>query len=317
MGRQHKNLKYQLCQAGLSGLDNNRTVTGYKRYLKRFAVWCRENTKVKDISEITAEVVQEYEKTLEADPKNYTPASIHKILAPVCRAVSVPMDKISKPKRRSGTIVRGRSEEANRQGKHQAEEPRFSRLVSFQKAVGIRRSELARLTGKDLCGNYIHVTKGKGGKEQFQFILPEDRETVRAVFAGIGPDQRVFTRDEMNNVIDLHSMRASHARRCYSYYLQMLENHPERIASMRKTLLDRWEGAHERMKSQNPKAWQRQRDKFISNMRDKPYKLRGDNRARAISTERPTEYNRLAIMCVSVFHLSHWRTDVTVTNYML
>lgn len=30
-----------------------------------------------------------------------------------------------------------------------------------------------------------------------------------------------------------------------------------------------------------------------------------------------TEYNRLALMAVSVFHLSHWRLDVTVSNYLL
>ena len=31
----------------------------------------------------------------------------------------------------------------------------------------------------------------------------------------------------------------------------------------------------------------------------------------------PTAYNRLALMAVSVFHLSHWRLDVTVCNYIL
>ena len=27
-------------------------------------------------------------------------------------------------------------------------------------------------------------------------------------------------------------------------------------------------------------------------------------------------YDRLALMAVSVFHLAHWRADVTVKNYM-
>ena len=31
---------------------------------------------------------------------------------------------------------------------------------------------------------------------------------------------------------------------------------------------------------------------------------------------RPTEYDRVALMCVSVWHLSHWRLDVTVDHYM-
>lgn len=52
-------------------------------------------------------------------------------------------------------------------------------------------------------------------------------------------------------------------------------------------------------------------------MRDDVYKLRGGNLQKAISEGKPTEYNRLALMAVSVLHLSHWRLDVTVTNYMI
>ncbi len=43
----------------------------------------------------------------------------------------------------------------------------------------------------------------------------------------------------------------------------------------------------------------------------------GENKKLAIQKGLPTEYNRLALMAVSVFHLSHWRLDVTVSNYLL
>lgn len=39
-----------------------------------------------------------------------------------------------------------------------------------------------------------------------------------------------------------------------------------------------------------------------------------NKQGKAEATE--ARYNRLALMAVSVFHLSHWRLDVTVTNYM-
>ena len=42
--------------------------------------------------------------------------------------------------------------------------------------------------------------------------------------------------------------------------------------------------------------------------------MRGENRQKAIELGKKTEYNRLALMMVSVLHLSHWRLDVTVTN---
>lgn len=47
------------------------------------------------------------------------------------------------------------------------------------------------------------------------------------------------------------------------------------------------------------------------------YKLRGANSQLARRLGRPTEYDRLAVLATSVFHLSHWRCDVTVSNYLL
>lgn len=46
------------------------------------------------------------------------------------------------------------------------------------------------------------------------------------------------------------------------------------------------------------------------------YKLRGDNRKKALADGLPVEYDRLAVYMVSVFHLSHWRLE-TLTNYLL
>ena len=47
------------------------------------------------------------------------------------------------------------------------------------------------------------------------------------------------------------------------------------------------------------------------------YYLRSRNRKFALEHNLPVAYNRLALMAVSVFHLSHWRLDVTVCNYIL
>ena len=75
----------------------------------------------------------------------------------------------------------------NSQGKHQETDSRFSRLVNFQRAVGIRRSELKKLKGKDIRkdnnGNYyVLVQRGKGGKFQPQLILPQDVPVVLDTF---------------------------------------------------------------------------------------------------------------------------------------
>lgn len=327
MGRKTESLQHALIKRVLPKILNNKTGATYKKHLKNFAKWAKEQG-YRHPEQITKDVIQEYEQHLETSAKQYSPATIHTYLAPVCAAVRVPMDQIRKPKRTSGTITRGRDRDANgnpitqnQNGRRQEKDPRYTRLVALQSAVGIRRAELGRLTGADLVHNgadwFINVRKGKGGKRQLQYILPKDVPVVRHVFAGIDPDQEVFSRKEMNNLINLHGMRAEHGKECYEYYLTLFNSNPEAADKMRQVLLRRWDEAHHRLRDDNPEAWLRQRNRFKKDMDNRPYVLRGDNAAKAIALELPTEYSRLALMCISVLHLSHWRLDVTVTNYLL
>lgn len=142
-------------------------------------------------------------------------------------------------------------------------------------------------------------------------------ETVRQIFSGIRPEQRVFSNEEINNKINLHGLRAKHGKDCYNYYAEMLEKDPGAAEQLRALLLRRWDKGHEKLKNENPKAGAFQRARFISDMDDRPYKLRGDNLRKAQVLGLPEEYNRLALMLVSVLHLSHWRLDVTATNYLV
>lgn len=49
---------------------------------------------------------------------------------------------------------------------------------------------------------------------------------------------------------------------------------------------------------------------------DTPYFTRRAIRRDMRTNDRPLRYDRVALMAVSVFHLAHWRADVTVSNYM-
>ena len=121
----------------------------------------------------------------------------------------------------------------------------------------------------------------------------------------------------MNNTINLHGLRAAHGRDCYKHYLRLITSRQGAADSLRQTILVRWEKGHERLLQTDPEAWEHQRKKFVADCDDRPYKLRGENLAKAQALGLPEEYSRLALMCVSVFHLSHWRLDVTVTNYVV
>ena len=45
---------------------------------------------------------------------------------------------------------------------------------------------------------------------------------LREIFKGVGPDQKVFCKEEMSNKINLHGMRARHSKECYNYYAGLL-----------------------------------------------------------------------------------------------
>lgn len=327
MGRKTESLQHALITKVLPKIRNNKTSTVYKKRIKNFARWAKGQG-YKRPEDINVDVIQEYERYLEDSPKQYSPATIHAYISPVCSAANVSMDEIRKPKRLAGSITRGRDVDIdgqpiikNIQGRRQETNQKYARLVTLQRATGIRRSELAKLTGADIEERgeslYVIVRRGKGGKQQDQYILPKDTEAVRSVFADVAPGEKVFSSAEMSCKINLHGLRAKHAQECYEHYARIISGNPVYADRLRKKLLERWERGHERLHSQDPKAWERQRTRFIADMDDRPYLLRGDNYYKAVQAGRPTEYCRLALMCVSVWHLSHWRLDVTTTNYLL
>lgn len=313
MGR-YRSIQATLIESSLKGLTDNQTITAYKKDCKLFAAYCKEQG-VKRPDQLQGkekDMLQGYEKQLEA--AGYSPSTIHRRLAAPCKGVGVNMSEIEKPKRTADRITRSRKEGANKQGKAEATEARYSRLVALQKAVGIRRAELSRLTGTDLTEDEsgylcVNVSRGKGGKRQLQRILPEDEKSVIEIFRGVNPDQKLFSADEMNNKIDLHGIRREQAQRAYKYYCDRLKNEPGYKYQCRKELAARYKEFHRPGDSNK---------RFLHDiMNEEPYRLRGENRKKAIEQGKETEYNRLALMMVSVFHLSHWRLDVTVTNYLI
>ena len=313
MGKE--SIQHMLCSRALTGITDNHTIIVYKRDCKNFAAYCRTNNvkTPEQLEKQKTEILQKYEDSLEN--AGYKPATIHRYLSAPCKALNVNMQDIEKPHRTADMIVRGRDTEANTQGKKESTQERFKRLISFQKAVGLRRAELAKLRGRDfrtdesgyLC---VYVHNGKGGKDQLQRILPPDMALVQKILAEVKPDQKVFTAKEMNNKINLHGLRAEQARKAYSYYVERLEREPGYKYTCRKELALRYKTMHTADRATN--------QRFLRDItNDTPYVLRGKNREKAIAQGKPVTYNRLAMMMVSVFHLSHWRLDVTSVNYLV
>ena len=297
----------------ISDRDTKRT---YKASIKRFCTWTKEqNYTREEVLDNPQSYLQQYADNLKA--RGLSAATIHTYIAPCCKGLNIPMQHISKPDRAIRDITRSRGGK-NPRGRKDAEKPEYARLVAFQEAVGLRRAELEKLRGEDLQKRdgqlYIVARQGKGGKEQWQKILPKDAGTVAKTFEGIKKDEKVFSQEEMKNRIDLHGMRAAHARQTYDYYLTRIKQEPDYRMQLQEDLKAYFREHHDPDHELDQAAYNR----FCMDMSRNQgiYQMRGEARKLAEEMERPTIYDRVGLMAVSVFHLAHWRLDVTVTNYL-
>jgi integrase len=317
MGKK-QSMKYATKKGSLKGITDNHSVKAYNRWCKKFVEWAAEQgvTHFEDLptEKERIDFVQKYQIYLD-NTKGYAPSTVHDYLAPVCKAMGFSMAKIKKKRRTAGYLKRSRDPLANPQGKREATLEKYQRFMTAQRAIGVRRAELSKLTGDDLIERngmmYVRVKKGKQGKFQLQLILPEDQDKLREIWKGIKPNERVFTEDEVNNKIDLHGVRREHSMKAYNYYVDQINNTPGFKEELQEDLCRRYWTYSK--KHGDKDALQKWATTIVYN--EKPYELRGENKAKAINAGAPTVYNRLALIAISVYQLSHWRLDVSAVNY--
>lgn len=299
----------------LQQMKNRKTAAQYAHITARFAAWLADQ-RIKRPSQLEA-VYGTYKAAIQAysdylGDQGKAASTVHTYAAACCVAAGVPLQEIRKSKRITSNNIRSREgTEKNIRAEQEEASGYYNKLIVFQKMVGIRRAELADLKKNDLVPDEsghlcVRVRKGKGGKLQLQRILPIHEDYVSSYFDKT--EDNVFPRKLMNNHLDLHALRAKHAQACYKYYESMTGEDRERLKA---ELIARY------------KAWNRKpegADQWLKNNSETNggrYCLRGGNRRLAIKHGLPVDYDRLALLAVSVFHLSHWRLDVTVCNYML
>ena len=291
---------------------NNNTKRTYKSSIRNFSDFCDyESIKPRHLKKDPIRIVQLYADKLVSC--GYSPSTIHTRTSAICKGLGISERLITRPKRISISITRSRLE-VNKQGMLEEQSEKYKRVVTLQRALGIRRAELGKLRDTDLCfdeSNHlcIRVAKGKGGKEQYQRILPQYVEVVRAFFNDVPQNTPLFTRSEMNNHLDFHAMRRCIAQEAYLYYATLKGDSRKKLAH---ELIRRYARFHDNDRNK-ALAWLKQ-TLLVGNGH---YVLRSFNREKAISQNKPIALDRFAILCTSVFHLSHWRLDVTVTNYLI
>lgn len=317
--QKYKNLKYQIKEVELARLEKanvpmlTQTEKQYRNHAIKFANWCKEQYGCRTLDECSAHI-QDYADFLVVQGRS--PSTIHTYLAGICRICGVPLADIQKPIRVVAENTRSRGMKAVDERKDAGREA-SPRLYDFAVIVGIRRNEYLHLTPDDLVfDDFGHpcvlVRKGKDGKRQLQRILPDELPAIKAVFDNPADAGHLFPKAEINNKIDLHHLRALRAQKMYRYYLDKIENEHGYRAQLINEIRHIWEHDDEARKENGYKAKRWSDMKVTGN-----YILRGNNRKLAKKHGLPLQYDRLALLAVSIFHLSHWRHDVTVANYLL
>ncbi len=312
MKKKRLSISQQIMAVALEKLNkqnNDVTRKAYIRNTKKYIYFCRENFNCKSYEECKNHI-QDYADYLKMN--GYTPSTIHTYIAAACAAFGEKMDKINKPKRIVSQFVRNRNIPKNMRTSQDLENPKWVYIVEFQKRVGIRRNELLHLKGKDFIetpnGCFVHVKRGKGGKEQYQAIMPEDVAFIKNYFRCVEKEEFIFDRKYFANALPFHKLRAECARDCYFKLLKKVQENPDIAKQLEKEIRERW---HENKDK-------RGRVKLFSEKELRGYyTLRGGNRKRAIEKGLPISYNRLVAMWVSIFKLSHYRLNVTIENYFL
>ena len=221
------------------------------------------------------------------------------------------MSDIQKPIRHTACYKRGRKNESVIKSRD-LDDLTWSHLVEFQRRVGLRRAELLKITGKDLVQdeseNLCIKVKGKGGKLQLQLVDKEDVDFIKTYFENKKDDEKIFEKEEFNNNLNLHFLRAECAKKYYIKTLKRLredENYEELLINQIKK---RWD-KYNLKENGTPKPFDY--SKFLGY-----YYLRGKNRKLAKQMGGCIKYNKLAVLATSIFKLSHWRLDVTINSYL-
>lgn len=299
------------CNEILNQIPHNLTKNSYKQIVRRYIDYCRREFDVQTFEECKG-YIQTYCNYLQQ--QNYSPSTVHTYISGVCKCFGVPLELIDKPIRHISEYTKGRTKYKDRYRKSEdLQSEQWKELVEFQSRTGIRRSELTRLTGKDLVFKdgiwNIFVKNGKGGKDSYVMVAPGDVPVIKKYFERKGPDEKIFDESYFKNELNLHFLRAKNAQRLY----RLLEDQINYDGAYRQGLEDllrrRWNEGNIDKNTGRPKP-------FPEDSIKGKYVLRGLNRQFAIRNKLPIVYDKLILKAVSMLVLSHYRTDISIL-YML
>jgi hypothetical protein len=197
----------------------HKTRVTYQEHTLRFVNWARTTEGIKTLDALDARADELASRWLQqgiaAGKSAYTLKTERSALRmffsdrTLAGDVALPERKITEIKRSRGPAARDRHfQPAN-----------WTTLLDFQRSVGLRRDELARIRVEDVKyvrGKLVaYVRSGKGGKERNAPVLPGREAYVLAAVEGRNPEELIFAKLPDT---DIHALRREYAQAFYFYY---------------------------------------------------------------------------------------------------
>ena len=278
------------------------TMKNYIRFVKDFAnfVYIQTGTSRVSISD-SIKYIQPYINSLIS--KGDSPNTINLKLAAVCKATGEYVVDYTHPIRRYSDVTRS----VKTAVRDKFNDKRAAAALELNRAIGLRRNELARVSINDIrigekCA-YIY-SKGKGGKNNVTYISDSAKLDIlykymsQAIADG---RETLLSKEQMNHDADLHHARAMCAVDEYNRILADIKANPERKEHYKDFI----------------KATFKKYNKSLMEDLDKPYFLRGAGKKLCISQGKSYKFDRVAVLYVSLTILHHFRSDTTVQHYLI
>ncbi|MEE1011806.1 MAG: hypothetical protein U0L11_07215 [Acutalibacteraceae bacterium] len=297
----------------LSRYSHDLTRKQYIRNTKYFIQYCREQYNCRTLDECRQHI-DDYIKYLAK--KELSACSIHTYAAAISATLNIPLNLISKPRRVISEFTRGREEIKYPHSSQDVENPAYKRICCFAEKCGIRRAEYARLKKEDwvidpATGKHcVLVRRGKHGKQQYQLVRDEDIPFFEEFFSSVPDGEYLFSKQEMNNRINLHKYRADNAKRWYLELEDKIRQDPSYEDVLIEQIKARFENSID-PHTGKPKTFDPE------SVRGQYYYLRNSLRQKQIDAGKKIKFNKTIALFISTHVLAHYRLNVCIQNYLL
>lgn len=200
-----------------------KTYEGYKKHQNYFFDWCKEKYHCKTLKDCRAHVD---EWLIEREQKGLSAYTLKLEAAALAKLYGEPTTNFHKTKiRQRSEIKRSRGRVARDYGFSLTKN---KELIDFERATGLRRSELESLRGDQLVIDgdqaYLRI-KGKGGRVRVSPIIGEHKDEVIARCKEAGAN-KVWKR--VPSHMDVHSYRSEYATAIYYANERDLDSLPQK-----------------------------------------------------------------------------------------